>query len=92
MPTIGSSRPSCKLEETAEEDCESSRRSSAVPRRSKPTLSSLPGARPCPTDLAELLSVHEERQGQKMAKSDELTQEIEDLQMQLDSHARRRTC
>lgn len=46
-------------------------------------LEGLKGCQTLPPDLPELLSAHEERQGQKMAKSDELTQEIQDLQAQL---------
>ncbi len=48
-------------------------------------LEPLKGCETLPADLAELLSAHEDRQGKKMAKSDELSREIEDLQIQYDS-------
>lgn len=48
-------------------------------------LETLSGCDTLPEDLKDLLTIHEERQGQKMAKSDELTQDIEDLKMRIDS-------
>ena len=48
-------------------------------------LDALKGCEGLPGDFMELLDAHEQRQGQKMAKSDELSQDIEDLKLQLAS-------
>lgn len=45
----------------------------------------LEGCDSLPQDIRELLDEHEQRQGQKMARSDELTRDIEDLKLQLDT-------
>ena len=47
-------------------------------------LSSLKGCETLPENLDELLDAHEQRQGQKMARSDDLQQDIEGLRMQLE--------
>lgn len=48
------------------------------------TLASLKGCGNLPENLNELITAHEAAQGQKMAKSDELQQDIEGLRMQLE--------
>ncbi len=47
-------------------------------------LSTLRGCETLPENLDELLDAHEQRQGQKMARSDELQRDIEGLRMQLE--------
>jgi DNA repair exonuclease SbcCD ATPase subunit len=46
-------------------------------------LAELKGCADLPEDLSELISVHEEQQGRKQAKADELQQDIEALKMQI---------
>jgi uncharacterized protein YhaN len=48
-------------------------------------LGALKACEALPPNLSELLDEHEQRQGEKMAKSDELNREIEDLKLQLDT-------
>ncbi len=57
-----------------------------VDRRIAETTAELKALKACealPPDLSELLDQHEQRQGERMAKSDELNREIEDLKAQL---------
>ncbi len=59
-----------------------------IDRRSEEIDADIEALRGCenlPADLVEMLESHEHRQGEKMAKSDELNGEIEDLQVQLNT-------